>query len=33
VYGGDIAGLVPPEIEEDLADLFNQKYGRTRKGA
>ncbi len=24
---------VPPEIEEDLKDLFNRKFGRARKGA
>ncbi len=33
IYGGDISGLVPPEIEEDLKDLFNRKFGRARKGA
>lgn len=33
VYGGSIAGLVPEEIEEDLIRLFDEKYGRKRKGA
>ncbi len=33
VYGGSIAGMVPTEIEADLIGLFNDKYGRKRKGA
>ncbi len=33
VYGGSIAGMVPEEIEGDLIRLFDEKYGRKRKGA
>ncbi len=33
IYGGDIRGLVPPQIEEDLNELFRRKFGRTGKGA
>ena len=33
VYGGSISGMVPEEIEDDLIRLFDEKYGRKRKGA
>jgi pantetheine-phosphate adenylyltransferase len=33
VYGGSINGMVPEAIEGDLVKLFNEKYGRKRKGA
>jgi|YNPBryantNP2012_1023418.scaffolds.fasta_scaffold00391_7 pantetheine-phosphate adenylyltransferase len=33
IYGGDIRGLVPPQIEGDLKELFRQKFGRVGKGA
>jgi pantetheine-phosphate adenylyltransferase len=32
-YGSSIRGLVPAEIEEELVDMFNRKFGRLEKGA
>ncbi|OFW55718.1 MAG: pantetheine-phosphate adenylyltransferase [Candidatus Solincola sediminis] len=32
-YGGSIRGLVPVEIERELADMFNRKFSSLEKGA
>jgi pantetheine-phosphate adenylyltransferase len=32
-YGGSIKGLVPDEIEDELADMFNRKFKSLEKGA